>query len=251
VLEKLKTFWTDPVWSKVISAAFIAAAVALYQWGRVWLAYAVLFVLFIAVIWYWASKRRRLQAKLRVSIDENFPHVAIVTIDVHNLRRRPAYVSAVEFVTREHWEMPDPLRRGYTSPVVKHLPEGSSFIRISTEKGSTSSKAIGETLGAGRSLEILFRLVTDNAPNYGFGIFPFHLSTSLVYGQGHRLLLPDVVVSLHGSTTLASTTFSEPMPFVVKPGDRQNFANAALSKIGNGAICAPEILNALKQAAHA
>src|SRR5437879_1897358 len=60
---------------------------------------------------------------------------------------------------------------------------------------------------------------------------------------------PDLVVSVHGSTAVTMTEYDEPMSFVLKPGDIQNSANAALSRIGDNVVCPPEILHHLKKSA--
>ncbi len=237
----LKKLWDDPVWSKVIAGVIagtvLAAGAALYRWGRTWFTYGS----------RWA-RRWKLRAELSTFLDQTFLHVPWVSVRVRNPGHKPVIVSSVEFVTKEHWDMLDPLREGVTVPVENHLPPGTALVKISTDKGSLASKAIGESLEPRGSLTVSFRLVTDHAPAYGMGLFPFHLGVSLVYGKGERLPLPDLIVSLHGSITLSSITFAQPW-LPVKRGDLQSFANAALSRIAEGAICPPEIVNELKAAA--
>jgi hypothetical protein len=262
----LKKLWHDPVWSKVIAGAILAASatlgtylsiesgVTLVQspvWRRVWLVSVPFAALLVGAIWYYAQRRRRraqLRAQLTVSVDKTFPHVPCINIGVHNPGRKPVIVSAVEFMTKQHWDMPDPRRTGVTAPVVNFLPAGSAFVKIAIEKGSVTSKAIAATLAPGQSLEVSFRLITDHAPAFGIGLFPYHLAVDLVLEDGsHRLHLPDLIVSLHGYTTL-SVADGQPMPFMMKPGDIQHYANAVLSKVAQGATCAPEILEILKSA---
>ena len=261
-----KRLWSDPVWSKVIAGAILAVSAALggysfreiiatlvqlivHQQGLVISAFAS--ILLAAFIWRYTrllAQKRILKAELKISIDETFPHAPSVHIDVHNYTRKPVFIAAVEFVTKEHWDMPDPCRRGETGPVVKFLPSGAAFVKISPQKDSVAQRAVGKTIESGRSLTISFRLTTDHAPEYGIGLFPFHLGVELVCGKSdHRLSLPDLIVSLHGHIPLSMATYSEPVISVgLRPGDLQHYASAVLSKATDGVLCPPEILTILK-----
>src|SRR5216684_4920057 len=145
----LKKLWSDPVWSKVISGAILAAllAVAKYAFNlsllKLILAGAA-FLLILAALWYWTrlQKRWKLRAELEVSIDRDFSHVAIISLRVFNPGSKPVALAAVEFVTREHWDMPDPLRMGTTDLVVNYFARGTPYTTISDEKGSVATKAL-------------------------------------------------------------------------------------------------------------
>lgn len=253
MLKKLKRIWNDPVSSQVIAAAILATAGALYHWRRLRFSYALISALVLALIGICVRilvLKWRLRVKLTVSVEDSFPHVARLGVYIRNPGHRLVAINALEFVTKEHWDMPDPLREGYTVPVVNYLPPSLALIRISAEKEARASRAFGRILKPGDSFEDSFRLVTNHAPNYGIGLFPFYLGVTLMYGERKRLKLPDLIVSLHGSTTLTMTTHSREIPFMVEPGDRQTFANAVLSKIAEGAMCAPEILDILQREAH-
>ncbi len=253
----LKKLWSDPVWSKVISGAILAAllAVAKYAFNlsllKLILAGAA-FLLILAALWYWTrlQKRWKLRAELEVSIDRDFSHVAIISLRVFNPGSKPVALAAVEFVTREHWDMPDPLRMGTTDLVVNYFARGTPYTTISDEKGSVATKALGATLEPRDSFRVSFRLVTDRAEGYGIGLFPFHLSAELLHGRpNNRLALPDFIVSLHAFTNLSMTTFDKPIFPTFKPSTIQRDANAVLSRVQQGALCAPEILAILKKTA--
>lgn len=106
LIAKLIDIWHDPVWSAVIAGVVLAAG---------------------AFVWRWLHRKRNgkpnLEVKLTVKVDPDSGHVALVEIQMRNpSRRRPVSVAALEFITKEYWEMPDPFRTGYTAPLVDYLP---------------------------------------------------------------------------------------------------------------------------------
>lgn len=257
----LKRLWNDPVWSKVISAAIIAAAGGMGKyifdlsgWLVVWIGCLLFLILMLG--WYSKGRLKRrwkLRAEMNVSIDPTFPHVAVITIHLNNPGHKSVHVASVEFITKEHWDMPDPLRTGYPAPVINFLPAGTVFIKISADKDSVASKALSKTIKPKQASSTTFRLVTDHAVGSGMGLFPFHLGVELISEQGKgRISMPDLIVSLSGLTVLSSTTYEkEPVLPIITSGDVQHTANAVLSRIAQGVLCAPEILEVLKKAARA
>jgi hypothetical protein len=252
---KWKTLWNDPVWSTVIATAIVAVAGVLIQQFRhaQWFWWSALSAALIGgCVWLYRARRTvtsPLAVDMDVSTDPQFSHVAIVNITLRNNTRKPVRVNSVEFETKQHWDLPDDRREGITRPVFEFLPRDAAFIKIAIEKGSIASKAIGTVVKAGGSATSSFRLVTDHAVPFGFGLFPFHLSVSLKYGtRGDRVRLPDLVVSLHGSVALSSRTMSDPSP-LTNPGEIQHLANAVLTVVNDGAQCPSDMLVELRKVA--
>lgn len=262
MLDRLKHFWRDPVWSQIIATAFIAFASVTLGFFRIQIAdllrrstiarFAIVAgfpsVLIVFGCWYYAF-HTRLLAELDVVLDD-FPHAPFVDLSIRNLSWKSVQISTIEFLTKRHWNMPDPLRHGFSVPVVTCLPKNTPFIKISPEIGSVSSRAVGIVVGARKNILTRFRLTTDHAPSYPFGIFPFHLGVEIVYGkQNLRMQLPNILVSLHGKSALGEVVMSESTLGEGQVGDCRNDANQALSTIQQGARSTQEIIKVLKNAA--
>jgi hypothetical protein len=248
----LKKLWNDPVFSKVLAAVIVAGGIAAWHLGRGRFALILLLtagLLFLASL---LSRKSRLRAGIDLEDDKRLDQVPWVKLHVANPGLRSVAIRTVEFVTKENWDMPDPFREGVTTPVGTLVPAGDSLIKISTEKGSAARGTIGKTLKPRDSLDVSFRLITDYAPHYGFGLFPFCLEVTLLYGKSERLPLPNIVVSLHGNFLLSELRMPyDPimlLAFNLKPGDIRSRANAVLSKIAEGAKCPPRVRDYLEQA---
>ena len=229
-----------------------AVAPASIEWLTPELAAELLGVLalmlaFTSVSNWW--KRRPLRAGVDLELDGTFYHAPVVVVSVQNLRSRKTFLRRVELVNKEQWDIPDPYCEAFPSPVVAHLPDFPPRVSIGATKGSATSHAINTVVGRGESLEVRFRLITDHAPNFGVGIFAFHVGMTLVYGDPEeRLPLRDIVVSLHAMTSMGLHRGTDPA-WVYPVPDRKSLANTVLSKIGPDVRCPPPIYEMLKQLA--
>ena len=232
LIPRLLGIWRDPVWGAVIAGIILAAGAFIWRW-----------------LFRSRTRKLNLRVELRVKVDPDFGQVTLIDVQIQNpSMRKSVSVASLEFVTKEHWEMPDPHRKGLTAPVVNFLPRNAEFIKISPKKGEVATKIIGEVIQPRTSFRKSFRLITDYAPYYGIGLFPYDLGVTLLTKDGLRLVLTDIIVSLHGATTLSITEHSSFDPFIRKPGDNQSDANSVLTRIEQGALSPPEVLDALRKA---
>ncbi len=243
-------FWRDPVWSAVIAALISGGLIGLVpyihaEWPKFLIGIALIS---LGLAWWKISKLPRLQVEMKVEMDENLPHAPIIRLEFSNSGSKPIYVVSAEFVTKENWAIPDPVRSGTMQPVVNFLPKGEKFIKVSSQKNSAANKAIDLTLEPKKSSSMSFRLITDEMPFSGLGLFPFYLEVSLIYGENGdlRIPLPDIIVSLHGGLSVSYVQFGGPQPLTIKPSDLKNLANIVLSKVNKKVLCPPEILKILR-----
>ena len=234
----LKALWHD-VFSKAITTLIVTALTAVGTY--------LLWPKIAAFLKRWRS-RHGLQGKLTASVDD-FPHAPNIHIDLWNSSRKPVQVHAIEFMTKGQWDIPDPSRTGYVVPVASRLPADEPFIKICEREGTVARKAISMALAPHTATKIRFRLITDHSPNSAIGLFLYHLGAAVIYGNDQRLPLPDLMVSVHGSTALSLTEYAASDPFVLRREDLQNLANAALSRVTNNVICPGEILHHLRRQA--
>lgn len=259
--EWLKRCWRDPVWGQVIAAGLIAViAAALKALGgqlagvfrrdaaliASGASVALLISAFASLVF-----RIRLHTELNVALDD-FPHAPWIDIAVGNLSWRKVRIAAVQFLTKQHWDLPDPRRDGVTVPVARALPKNTPYIQISMEAGSVATRAVGLTLPPRGTARIQFRLITDHSPGFGFGLFPVHMGVSLIVGRKNaQIPLPDILVSLHGGHPVTESVSTRIIDPFYDPGAARSGANQALSVIEPGARSHDRIIAILRQEAAA
>jgi hypothetical protein len=257
----LTKVWRDPVWSKVIAAAIVSITVLAGTLCRQYME-AILpdshldilvgfgsasQLLMLGALFYVFTVR--LRVNMIITLD-HFQQAPILAITVRNLSWQATYLSAIEFLTKEQWDIPDVQRHGFVVPIIGHLQKSDvrTLINISSKKGSQISKTVAQSLGARASETIYVRLTTDHSPYYSFGLFLFLLGVDLVYGESaRRLTLPDILVSLHGQIAMSETIVQGNLLPFVSLGQLQTLGNIALSKIDQGALCAPQLKDILRE----
>ena len=255
-----KKIWSDPVWSKVISVALIAIAGALAaKWHepiqKTWHdhpvaapeiagAFALLVVAFGTVLW---GTRMRVKAEIKVEIPDQHQHAPWIVIAVHNRSWKRARIVAIEFITKNHWDIPDPRCSGTTVPVAGVLGRDSVVLGISPELNSVARLGLGEWVEGRKSAEFKFRLTTQHSPDYPHGVFPFHLGVQLVCGSGNsHVCLKDVVTSLHGQRAVSELVVGGYGNPLVSWGKLRQNAYQALGVIKEGAYASRETVEALR-----
>jgi hypothetical protein len=237
LFSKLFELWHDPVWGAVIAAIIFAVLAAMVAPIRRSL------IAFAKNIFDAPPVR----ATIRVTVDSQFPHVPSISIDAQNRGWRTVELSSLDFITKGRWDMPDPRREGVVTPVYPFLHRDTSFVKISEQQGSVANLPLGIVIGPFRSAVVTARLVTDHAPYYAMGVFPFHLGVVIKWKQGKsQRTLSDIIVSLHGGTPLSSLEIAAPIFGLPSPTELRQSANAVLSIALEGAYCPVEIRDALK-----
>ena len=186
-----------------------------------------------------------IEATVYATVDEQLQHVPWVTIEIRNRGFRTVVIDAIEFTTKAQWDMPDRYVRAQVTSVM-HFMREFSCIKISPDTCAVASKAIRQEIPRKGFAAISFRLVTDHAPAYPFGLFLYHLGVTLVYNSNRRRPLNDLLVSIHGNTDLAHSTYDGPVDPFAKLGDNEHFANAALSILTKDVVCPPEVRRAIE-----
>jgi hypothetical protein len=224
------------VWSAVIAAAafaVLAAIVAPFRRSLVTLGKQILFP--------------PIGVTMRVTVDDQFPHVPWIWIEAHNQGWRTVELSSLDFLTKRQWDMPDQRREGVVMKVYPLLPRDTRKVVISNRQESSASLPLGDRIKGFRSTVISARIVTDHSPHYAMGLFPFHLGVVIKWNRGKsQRTLSDIIVSLHGGTPVSSVEWGGSMWFAASPADLRQSANAVLSIVLEGACCPPEVRNVLE-----
>ena len=236
-LFDLSTLWHDPVWSAVIAGLVVAAIAAMSSPVR----------RLVAEIAHKLLNFARVSGFVQVEVDETLQHVPLLSVTVRNRTCRSIHLTSLEFTTENSWAIPDPRRRGYAVSVLPFIPKGIPCAIIPAVQQGVASLPLTVRCRA-RSVEIVnVRLVTDSCPSYGLGVFPFHLRVVLKWNGGKKQFrLPDILISLHGSTVLSESTMSPPTILPKERAEIRRCANEALATIHNGAVCSPQVRVALE-----
>src|SRR5262245_1603572 len=137
MFQTIKEIWKDPVWSKVISAGIIGTLVLVGGFLHARLgslvpqsliariaigAIAAALIIILFALSYFS--RRPLKATMYL-YEAGFSHAPVICLEIRNSAWKPIWISAVEFVTKEQWDMPDPMREGVGAPIESRLPPNS------------------------------------------------------------------------------------------------------------------------------